>query len=266
MYKMLALDIDGTLLNTKKEITPAVAAAVGGLQDRGIPVIIASGRPAQGIRHVADALNMKEKGGYILSFNGGRITDCRTGETVYSRTVPSIYNKEICEYASHMEASLLTYDGENIITEKPDNKYVNIESTVVRMNVRRVDSLLEELVFPVDKFLLVGEPEYMMSRVKKMADHFKGRLNIFQSEPFFIEIVPLGIDKASSLEVLLQKRGMTKDELVACGDGRNDVTMIEYAGMGVAMANACDEVRAVADYITSSCDEDGVARAIEKFF
>ncbi len=266
MYKILALDIDGTLLNSKKEVTPAVAESIEGLQNKGIPVLIASGRPAQGIRHVASELNMQEKGGYILSFNGGKIIDCKTQEVIYSQTIDEQYYKEVCEYAAGMDCSLLTYDGDYIITEKPENKYVDVESNVVKMPVKKVDNILDELTFAVDKFLLVGEPEYMMSQVETMAEHFKGRLNVFQSEPFFIEVVPLGIDKASSLEVLLTKLGMTKDELVACGDGRNDVTMVAYAGMGVAMENACDEVKAVADYITTSCDEDGVAKVIEKYF
>lgn len=269
MYKILALDIDGTLLNTKKEITPAVGRAIEGLQERGIPVLIASGRPAQGIRHVADALHMKEKGGYILSFNGGKIIDCTTEEVVYSNPVSSLYYREVIDYANTLDASILTYDGDYIITEKPDNKYVQVESNVVKMPVKKVDNLYETILedkVDVDKFLIVGEPEYMMSKVKAMAEHFKGRLNVFQSEPFFIEVVPLGIDKATSLKVLLDRLGMTRDELVACGDGRNDVTMVEYAGMGVAMENACDEVKAVADYVTASCDEDGVAVAVERFF
>lgn len=269
MYKILALDIDGTLLNSKKEITPVVEKAITSLQDRGIPVLIVSGRPAQGIRHVAEAIHFKERGGYILSFNGGKIIDCRTGETVYSKPIDSLYYKEIIEYANTLNASILTYDGDDIITEKPDNKYVDIESKVVRMPVRKVDNLYEAISkdnVVVDKFLIAGEPEYIMSKVSAMAEHFKGRLNVFMSEPFFIEVVPLGIDKAASLEVLLSRLGMTRAELVACGDGRNDVTMIGYAGMGVAMGNACEEVKVVSDYITASCDEDGVAVAIEKFF
>lgn len=269
MYKILALDIDGTLLNTKKEITPAVGEAIAGLQSRGIPVLIVSGRPAQGIRHVAEELHLRERGGYILSFNGGKIINCQTEKIIYSNPVSPLYYKEIIDYANTLNASILTYDGDYIITEKPDNKYVGVESNVVRMPVRKVDNLYETILednISVDKFLIVGEPDYMMSKVSDMAEHFKGRLNVFQSEPFFIEVVPIGIDKAASLEVLLNRLGLTRDELVACGDGRNDVTMVEYAGMGVAMGNACEEVKAAANYITDSCDKDGVAKAIKKFF
>ncbi len=118
----------------------------------------------------------------------------------------------------------------------------------------------------MNKFLITGNPEILEREVENMAEVFRGRLNIFRSEPYFIEVVPLEIDKAQSLDYLLHTWGMTGDELVACGDGRNDVTMIEYAGMGVAMANACEDVKRVSNYITASCDNDGVARVIKKFF
>ena len=266
-YKILALDIDGTLLNSKKEITPAVFEKVRALQEKEIPVLIASGRPEQGTRHVCEALELKTYGGYVLSFNGGKITNQKTGEIVHNKTIPVEYNEEIIEYAKKIpESTILTYDGDVIITEHPENKYAQVESNVVKMPLQRVESLKERAVFPANKFLIVGTPEILKAAVEPMAEAFQGRLNIFQSEPFFIEVVPLGIDKAQSLETLLQKLGMTREELVACGDGGNDVSMIDYAGMGVAMANACEEVKAVADFMAPSCDEDGVAAVIEKFF
>ena len=124
----------------------------------------------------------------------------------------------------------------------------------------------EEVDFEPDKFLFVGEPLYIESILPDMQRRFAGKLNIFRSEPYFMEIVPLGIDKARSLDRLLDKLGMTSENLVACGDGFNDISMVNFAGMGVAMANACAETKAVANYIAPSNDEDGVADAIKKFF
>lgn len=266
-YKALALDIDGTLLNSKKEVTPKVLEQVRRLQEEKIPVIIASGRPEQGIAHVARAINMDEYGGYILSFNGGKITEFRTGEVVYNTTIPVEYNKEIITYAAKISgAAILTYENGTIITDNADNKYVGVESNVVKMPVTEVESMEARAVFPANKFLIVGEPEILRAEVGKMAKAFEGRLNVFQSEPFFIEVVPLGIDKAESLDYLLGSLGIRREELVACGDGENDVTMIDYAGMGVAMENACDNVKTVADFVTASCDADGVAVAIKNFF
>ncbi len=266
-FKALALDIDGTLLNSKKEVTPTVLQAVRSLQEQKVPVMIASGRPEQGIRHVAQAIGMHEYGGYVLSFNGGKITEFKTGEVVYNTTIPVEYNKEILTYAANIEgAAILTYDADSILTETPDDKYVQVEANVVKMPVEKVDSMEERVTFPVNKFLIVGEPAILQPQVEPMAKAFAGRLNVFQSEPFFIEVVPMGIDKAKSLDYLLNSLELKGEELVACGDGGNDVTMVAYAGMGVAMNNACDAVKEVADHITASCDEDGVAVAIDKFF
>lgn len=265
-YKLIALDVDGTLLNSKKILTEKVFKAVRNLQERNIPVVIATGRPEKGISHIAKELEMEMYGGYVLSYNGGRILDCKNKELIYSSTIPQEYYEEVYEFSKDLNCRLLTYEGDYIITEEPDDEYVAIESNVVKMAVKKVENLLERLTYPVDKFLLVGEPSYMGSVVDKVKEKFKGKLNVFQSEPFFIEIVPDKIDKANSLGMLLEKWGMTREHLVACGDGRNDVTMIDFAGMGVAMKNACEEVLSVADYVADSNDEDGVAKVIEKFF
>lgn len=265
-YKILALDIDGTLVTTEKEVTSKVKSAVNQLQDNNIPVLIASGRPLEGILLVAKKIDFTTKGGYILAFNGGKIVEAKTKEVVYSQSIEKEYIGEICDFARENNLTILTYKDGKIITTDATDEFLEIEARINKMEVVQVDNLEEAAPDSPDKFLLVGKPEIMEKKVVQMSEQFKGRLNIFRSEPFFIEVVPMGIDKAKSLDVLLRKLGLTKDELVACGDGRNDVTMIDYAGMGVAMDNACEEVKAVANYITSSNDEDGVAKAIEKFF
>ena len=98
-----------------------------------------------------------------------------------------------------------------------------------------------------------------------MKTELSGRMNVFRSEPFFLELVPNGIDKAKSLAVLLDEIGMKKEEMIACGDGFNDLSMIRFAGLGVAMDNAQNITKDEADYITLSNEEDGVAAVVEKF-
>lgn len=265
-YGFLALDIDGTVTNSKKEITPAVHAEIRRLQEAGIPVALVSGRPVLGMKHVADELDFSNYNCYILAFNGGKIIDTKTNKVVYSQTIPLPLAKEVCKAATEYDVAIVTYKGEYIISSDPDNQYTQIESYVTRIPVRGVHSMEEEVDFEPDKFLFVGEPLYIESILPEMQRRFAGKLNIFRSEPYFMEIVPLGIDKARSLDRLLDKLGMTSENLVACGDGFNDISMVNFAGMGVAMANACAETKAVANYIAPSNDEDGVADAIKKFF
>ena len=266
LYKVLALDIDGTLTNSKKEITPAVLNAVRRLQNAGIPVLLVSGRPEKGIEHVARELGFYEYGGYVLAYNGGKIVNKKTGEVVLNQTLPKDMVQPVCQYVKDKDVTILTYDGDDIVTENPDDIYVQKEVMITHMNVRKVDDFAAEMTFPVNKFLITGEPTYLEKLVEEMAEEFSPRLNIFRSEPFFIEVVTKGIDKALSLSKLMEMFGLSKENLVACGDGHNDVTMIDYAGMGVAMENACDEVKRVSNFITKSNDEDGVAFAIDKFF
>lgn len=265
-YKILALDIDGTLTNTKKEITPKVKEQIDRLHAENIPVLLVSGRPTEGIIPIAKEIDLFENEGYILAFNGGKIIDCKTNEIVYNKYIPSELVADICNFAFDAGLTVLTYKDGKIITNNAEDEYLAIEARINKMEAVKVDDIISEAPEHCDKFLIVGDEKICEKKVEEMAKLFEDKLNIFRSEPFFIEVVPKGIDKAESLEVLLLKLGMTRDDLVACGDGRNDVTMINYAGMGVAMENACDDVKNVSNFITTSNDEDGVALAIEKFF
>ncbi len=265
-YKFLALDIDGTVTNSNKEITPAVKAEIRRLQDADIPVALVSGRPAPGIKHVAAELDFSEYNCYILAFNGGKIIDSKTNKVIYNQTISLDLAHEVCRVAKDYDVAVVTYRGDEIVSTNPENQYTRIEAYVTKMPVRGVEDMEKELDYEPDKFLFVGEPTYLESILSEMQKRFEDRLNIFRSEPYFMEIVPLGIDKAKSLDRLLDMLGMSSSHLVACGDGFNDVSMVNFAGMGVAMANACAETKAVANYIAPSNDEDGVADAIKKFF
>ena len=132
------------------------------------------------------------------------------------------------------------------------------------MGLRKVGNFLEEIDFPEPKFLIVGNPEKLALLEKEIAEHLKGVMSVYRSEPFFLELLPLGIDKADCLDAFLKQIGYSQEDLMACGDGYNDLSMIRYAGMGVAMKNAQKEVLEAADYVTLSNDEDGVAEAVER--
>ena len=152
------------------------------------------------------------------------------------------------------------------MSENAGNPYVQHEAFLNRMDSITVPDFLSVINFPVPKCLIVGDPEPLALLEEKMKKELDGQMNVFRSEPFFLELVPNGIDKAGSLSVLLDKLNMRREELVAVGDGFNDLSMIKFAGLGVAMANAQDIVKESADYITLSNEEDGVASVVERFF
>lgn len=263
--KILALDLDGTLTNSKKEITPRTLQTLLAAQERGTRIVLASGRPPCGQRHIASLLQLPKYNGFILAYNGGEIIDCSTDNLISSVSVPHELVPCIINRATEHHLDILSYQGEVMFSTDAQNEYVQYAARINRMEVRQADNLAEALVKPVPKFIVVGNPEALTPLETSMRQEFAQQLHIVRSEPFFLEVMPAGIDKAQRLEVLLQHIGAEREDLIAIGDGFNDESMIRYAGIGIAMGNAQERVRESADYITATNDEDGVALAVEKF-
>lgn len=265
-YQVIALDLDGTLTDSHKQVTPRTLHALLDAQRRGLRVVLASGRPPYGIAPIADLLNIADYGGYILAYNGGQLIDWRTREVLYQRTLYAADIPYFYECARREGFEILTYDGDEVICENPDNEYVRYECALNKIPCRRVPRFLDAVSGLKPKCLIVGEPERLARLEEEMSAQLAATTAVFRSEPFFLELVPQGVDKGRALGALLAYLGLTADRLIACGDGYNDLSMIRYAGLGVAMANACPPVRAAADFVTLSNDDDGVAAVIDRFF
>ncbi len=264
-YRIIALDLDGTLTNHDKVVTPKTREALLRAQSDGAIIVLASGRPTYGIEPVAECLELNGRGGYILSYNGGKIVAAKTHEELFSQFLPDHVIPVLYKYAKEKGYALLGYSGDEIITEMPDDQYVKEESRINKMVVRQVDRLLDHLEPHPTKLLMTGDPEDMIQAEQELKAVLDDEMDIFRSAPFFLELVPKGIDKAQSLRRLLSMVGLAAEDMIAFGDGYNDLSMLQLAGMGVAMANAAPEVREQADYITLSNEEDGVAAALEHF-
>ncbi|MGN0431935.1 MAG: Cof-type HAD-IIB family hydrolase [Lachnospiraceae bacterium] len=263
--KLLVLDIDGTLTNSKKEITPKTKAALLDIQKRGHVVMLASGRPTPGMIRYAKELQLEAYGGYLLSFNGARIVNCRSGEIVYQKTLPHTVIPELYRFAKRQECGLISYDGDMVISGTGMDEYIQLEARINGLPIKEVDNFTEYINFDVNKCLMTAPPQKAETCMLMLQEKFKDTLSIYRSEPFFIEIMPFHVDKAASLDRMLQIINLSRENTICCGDGYNDLSMISYAGTGVAMANAREEVKAVADYVTGSNDEDGLVEVIEKF-
>ena len=262
-YKMIVLDLDGTLTNRNKEITPKTKETLMKAQEQGKIVVLASGRPTYGVMPLAEELHLEDYGGYILSFNGGIIMNCKTKEVVFSRQIPAESNGKIIDLAQEHNVSILTYENRTLLTNRPEDQYVHLESRINTLKIipMTIEELKAHVTFSVPKFLMTDDGDYLAMVEPKV----KAALSVYRSDPFFLEILPKGIDKAQSLERLLAVIGVKREEMIACGDGYNDLTMVQYAGLGVAMGNGVLPVRKAADYITLTNEEDGVAHVVEKF-
>jgi Cof subfamily protein (haloacid dehalogenase superfamily) len=264
-YKLLVLDLDGTLTNSKKEITARTRRALIKVQEQGVTIVLASGRPTYGIVPLAEELELAKYGGYILSFNGGTIINWKTKEVIHQSTISKEQLPALYDIAVQNDVAIISYQNEHIISETCDNEYIRYEAFLNKMNIKEVESFTDALSFPVPKCLIVGNPEKLVHLENEMNSMYGNEMSIYRSEPFFLELMPVNIDKANSLKKLLLHTGHTREEILACGDGHNDLSMIKFAGMGVAMANAQDSVKEASDFITLSNEEDGVAHAVELF-
>ncbi len=263
--KILVLDIDGTLVNSKKEITSETLKYLTKIQEDGHIVALASGRPYPGMEGYAKEIGLDKFGGYALSFNGGKIINCKTGETVYENTIPNKYASLIYKYAKDNGIGMVTYQGGTVITGTDIDEYMEYEARLNYMVIRQVDDFCAYVDFDMVKCLLTAPPEIAASHEEHLRELLAPDLNVFRSEPYFIEVTTKGVDKALSLDGLLKKLSIPRENSICCGDGFNDLTMVQYGGVGVAMDNAQQIVKDNADYITASCDDDGIVEVIKRF-
>ena len=264
-YKMIVLDLDGTLVDSKKKISQRNKEALQKAMQKGVKVVLASGRPVKGIMPMAEELELEKNNGCILAFNGGRIIDVTTGECLFEVDLPDGYLKKVYELSRKCNIGLVTYEGNDKLITIDDNEYIQLEIRVNHLERVVPKDMVEYVTFPVAKYLLAGEPKDVEKAEPIFKEALGKELNVFRSDPFFLEILPAGIDKAYGLQKLIDVLGIKREEVIACGDGYNDITMVKFAGLGVAMGNAVEQTKAAADYITLSNDDDGVAAVVEKF-
>ena len=264
-YKLLVLDVDGTLLNDEREISKRTLAALLKVQQMGVRIVLASGRPTYGLMPLAKTLELGNYGGFVLSYNGCQIIKAQNGEILFERRI----NPEMLPYlekkARKNGFAIFTYHDETLITDSPDNEYIKNEALLNNLKIIKEDEFSTAIDFAPCKCMLVSDKEKALIGLEQHWEkRLAGTLDAFRSEPYFLEVVPCGVNKANTLGALLEHLGVTREEVIAVGDGVCDVTMLQLAGMGVAMGHSQDSVKVCADYVTASNEEDGVALAVEK--
>jgi len=264
-YQMIVLDLDGTLMNTRNEISTRTQNALAELQKRGGKVVLASGRPVTGVVPLADLLGLPRYGSYILAFNGSRIVNCGTKKCIYERNLKPETIHALYRQAHRLGFTVLTYDDTKIYSTPDPSDYANYEVNANHMPLTILEDFERAVTFPVPKCLIIGEADPLAALETELRLKYHGILTINRSFPFFLEVNPKDVNKGSSLSRLLNGLDMNPEQVICCGDGENDIPMIEMAGLGVAMENAAGNVKNAADFITTSNDEDGIAYVIEKF-
>jgi hypothetical protein len=263
-YSLLALDLDGTLTNSQKQVTLRSRAAIGAALDLGVCVILASGRPVLGIAPLAYSLGLFGRNAYMLAYNGAQLISCETNTVVWERTVGLDAIERVFNFAKAKGLASLCYDGEGVITEMPDDPFVRKEAYNNGIPIKGVDTLFPMVKTPQPKVMIVGEPSLLIPARSELQFLLGDSADASFSEPCFMEITAKGVQKATSLDVLLSLLGEKRESLMVVGDGLNDIPMLAIAGLAVAMENSSLEVKEHAHTVTASNDDDGVALAIEK--
>lgn len=264
-YKLLVLDVDGTLLTDEGTISKRTLAAIKKVQQTGVTVVLASGRPLHGLWPIAKGLDLDKYGGYILAYNGAQIIDAPSGKILLSQTIEQESIPYLEKQANKHGVAIFTYNDSEVLTNDAKSPYILREAAINNMKVREFKPLSLAVDFNPHKCILVNdnieEIAHLEEEIKMRLD---GVMNVFRTEPYFLEVVPKLIDKANALGVLLETFNVDAKDMIVIGNGKADYSMIQLAGLGVAMGNAIDSVKRCADIITASNNEDGVALIIEE--
>lgn len=262
-YKLIATDIDDTLLNTEKQLTPRTKAALLKAQQNGIKLAVASGRLPYGVRPYAEALEIFRYGGYYMGFNGGAIMNSRD-ELIGSSYLDSRYIRPVYDILRPTNVTAMVHKGAVIYADDKVNAYTHIESDVLGLPLNVVDDLPSFIDWHIHKFLLAGDPDELKALEQSLIAALGGEVDIYLSAPWFLEVMPKGVNKGTGLSTICADAGVDLSEAIAFGDSYNDIYMLKAAGTGVAMGSAEEAVKSAADLVTADCDHDGIAEALEK--
>ncbi len=260
---MLVLDLDDTLLTDDHRISDRNREMLIQAQERGVKVVLASGRPTPAMIPFADELELERFGSYIISFNGAVITDMSSRQSIFERSLTKEEIHSLHDFSLKHRVHIITYSKKGIVTES-QSEYIDVEKNLTGLPLLQVPSFKDEVQSAAVKCILLDAPDRLKT-VEQILKAERQDLSVATSKPFFLEVMPQGIDKAASIDVLAQRLGINQHQIIAVGNAGNDLSMIEYAGLGVWVDNVTPELRDRADYIVASNMDDGVAEVVERF-
>lgn len=262
-YKMLVLDMDDTLLTDDHKISDINKEMLLKAQEKGVYVVLASGRPTSAMTSYAKELELDLNDSYMISFNGAVISSVKDNEILFEQTLSKEQIHELYDYSLKKKTHIITYLNNEIISET-DSEYIEIEKEITGLKHTKVPSFKEAVTTSAVKCILLAEPSYL----RGLEDDLKAampHLSVAMSKPFFLEVAQNGIDKAASLKLLAAKLNIDQSEIIAVGNAGNDLTMVEYAGLGVWVDNVTPELRDRADVIVASNNNHGVAEVVKRY-
>ena len=263
-YKLIAMDLDGTLNNDQKVITEKTKAALMAAQKAGIRLALASARPSPGLFKERDILRLQDHKGILMSYNGGRIVDAATGRVLFETSMDLAETKQVLRKLESLPVTPILDDGVQFYVADKNGYKVDYECKNNNMVCSEVGNLADFLTFAPIKILMSVQPEELADVQKQIAAFLPESLTVVQTAAFYLEVIPRVINKGQGIRDICKVLQITPAEVISFGDAANDIPMLVEAGVGVAMGNASDAVKQAADLVTLSNNEDGIAAALEK--
>lgn len=266
--ELIAVDLDGTLLDPRHEITARTRSAITAARDKGVHVALASGRPFVGMRDYLAQLDLQQEGHYCVTNNGALVQRADSGE----RLTQSVLGFDDYLYFEAMARELGVHfhvhalDEDAVYTANADISAHTVRESYLSqlpLKFRSVAQMDRNMRFL--KLMMIDDEAVVDAANARIPDALRQRYSIFKSSPHFLEILNREADKGRGVRWLAAHLGIAPENVMAMGDQQNDLAMLEFAGLGIAMGNAIDAVKAASDHVTGSNDEDGAAQAIERF-
>ena len=263
-YKLIAMDLDGTLNNDQKTIDAPTLQSLFSAQARGIRLLLASARPLPGLYKERDALNLTAHNGLLMAYNGGLIVKAGTGKRLAACSMELEQAKSILRELKRLPVTPILDDGKQFYVENADGYMVQYECWNNRMACAVLPDLAERLSFSPCKILMSVDPSLLREAQSAIASFLPPELTVVQTAPFYLEVIPASVNKGEGLRSACRSAGIDMRQTIAFGDSQNDIEMLRAAGVGVAMGNASEDVKTAADMVTLSNNENGIAAALER--
>lgn len=260
-FRLVAMDLDDTLLTSKLVITERTKRVIDEVRAKGVHVTLATGRMYQSTLHFARQLDITEP---LITYQGALVKEERTGNVLYYRPVPLPAAREVLQKGYELDIHMNIYVNDTLFVDSITEEGIGY-AKLARVELHPVGNLLKFLHDDPVKIIFIAEQEKLDRLQPYMEEKYGRELYITRSKPHYLEFMHSQANKGRALKALAGSLGIAREEVMAFGDSFNDLPMLEYAGLGVAVGNGWPQVQAGADYVTAANDDDGVARALEKF-
>lgn len=265
MIKLVAIDLDGTLLNEQKLISDENKQALAQAKQQGVKIVLCTGRPLAAMAHYLQELGLVDEGDYSITFNGGLVQKNDTGEIMEKKVMEVSDIQRLYKLAQQLDLPLDVLS-DNVVLQLPSaprkQSLYNVLNKLLQFQPADISDITDEFV--LNKAVIAYDQEELDPKIKEIPVEFHEMYEIIKTRSMLLEFMPKGVTKAYGISLLAKDLGLKQEEIMAIGDEENDLPMIQYAGLGVAMENAVPFVKEAADFVTVSNEENGVAKVNPK--